>query len=373
MKNNFFSNGFNNSTKLKLKIFDDYFNEALPVFIHAKGMKNIFICDFFAGRGMDGKGEFGTSLNIMETITNYCDVIIEKRKNIFLILNDKKEYDILKNNIDGYLNNCKIDCHIFKNDLCVLEKNKNLIIRNNDFKDYFFKVIEILKEYKKEPKIIFLDPFGLNFNDNAFNELINLPRTDFICFIPSSFIRRFKESRFFDRFQGLSFEGKAPNQCHKAIAEYFENKIPKNKEYYIGHFSIKNNRNYYGLIFGSNHIYGAEKFQNICWKIDSIVGEADYNIDHEPSYISSTLFNDNPLKIENLSANLEILILERQIKTNKDAYIFGLKNKCLPKHVTNVLKKMFKEKLIEEINTANSKIHKLEENEIKILQTNENN
>ena len=57
--------------------------------------------------------------------------------------------------------------------------------------------------------------------------------------------------------------------------------IPENKEYFLAPFSIKKDKNIYGLIFGSNHSFGIEKFLNISWKLNENSGDANYNIDEE--------------------------------------------------------------------------------------------
>ena len=48
---------FDESTKLKLKIFGECFEEWLPVFIQDRITQEIYIFDFFAGSGTDINGE----------------------------------------------------------------------------------------------------------------------------------------------------------------------------------------------------------------------------------------------------------------------------------------------------------------------------
>lgn len=71
-------------TKTKLEIFDKYFNESLPVFVHSPIWENIFIYDLFAGKGKDEKGEFGTSLNILKGVSSHCASISQKTR-IYLL------------------------------------------------------------------------------------------------------------------------------------------------------------------------------------------------------------------------------------------------------------------------------------------------
>lgn len=71
---------FDEGTKAKLSIFQDYLKEWLPVFLAKKEIywNTINVFDFFAGPGSDSKGNKGTPLIILEELTPYIDNIIEK-------------------------------------------------------------------------------------------------------------------------------------------------------------------------------------------------------------------------------------------------------------------------------------------------------
>ena len=101
MSKDFFNKGYDRNTKTKLNIFDKYFNEAFPVFVHSPNVKEIFICDFFAGQGKDEQGNFGTSLNILDSIKKHCVNIVKNSKKVLLILNDKNYSSILQKNEIG--------------------------------------------------------------------------------------------------------------------------------------------------------------------------------------------------------------------------------------------------------------------------------
>ena len=116
------------------------------------------------------------------------------------------------------------------------------------------------------------------------------------------------------------------------------------------------------MIFGTNHSLGAEKFLKICWKIDKTSGEATFNINKDLCYINDTLFPElnTPSKLVQLREVLESKVLNKIILSNKEAYIVGLKMKCLPKHVTEIIKDLISKKRISEIKTINNNIHQLE-------------
>jgi len=372
-KKAFYNKPFDKATKTKIEIFSAYLNEALPVFIHQKYWEEIFIYDLFAGKGFDEQGEQGTALKILSGVSQHCNSIIENKKKLYIIFNDKEYKDALSQNVNEFLINCKMNCD---NKDCILD-DKHLIIKDNDFREYFNeKIFPNLKKKKNAMKLIFLDPFNFIMDSNLFGKLTSLPQTDFMCFIPTTYLRRLPNEpafkRFIDDYQ-LTFSQTNYKHSHRIIAQYIRKLVPDVKDYYIGHFSIEKpqksgfGKNYYGLIFGSNSILAAEKFQRVCWKIDRISGEADYDIDNEPSYGGNQdLFNLPPLKIEKLGTELKNMIISQQIKTDIEAYKFTVKNCCLPKHAAAILKQMMKDKIISEFKTHNSDIHRFINNPISI-------
>jgi len=362
MANKGFHKLHSNGTRTKLEIFDKYFKESLPVFIHSPFFENIYIYDLFAGKGKDENGDYGTSLNILSGIVPHCDAIKQKGKNIYVILNDKDEHETLSDNVNEFLNLCGENCAAGE---CILKNGKNLIVKSNDFESYFNNTIyPVLKNKQNSAKIVFLDPFNFIMNEPLFKKLTSLKSTDFICFMPSSYLRRFRATKAFDNFikkEHLNFDDSRPNECHRDIAQYFESLVT-DKEYYIGHFSIQYESNYYGVIFGSNHTFGAEKFQKVCWDIDETTGEADYNIDRVLTYQGQTvLFEEDsiPEKTKKFNDELRKKILGGVIKTDVEAYKFALSIRCLPKMAATVLKELMLENKIEKFKTKSSDIHKI--------------
>lgn len=364
-----FHQKFDKSTQTKLYIFNEYFKESFPVFLYTPFWKEILIYDFFAGKGYDELGEKSTSLNILEQIKPYCQALIEKGKHLYILLNDKDCKDELERNVKEYLINCKRDC---KSE-CIIEKG--LKVTDKDFADYFDVVYEKIKLRKDSAKLIFLDPFNFILDNEKFQKLISLKYCDFICFLPSSYLRRFREYNGFNSFidtRKIDYDSKIPAHCHRQIAEYFETLVPAKKEYYIGSFSIKKGSNYYGVIFGSNHTLGAEKFQKVCWGLDEITGEADYDIDREPSYNNTDgfLFEEFeiPLKIQSFKQALVDKIIGKDVKTDIEAYKFALSKRCMVKHASEVLKEMQSTNQIEKFKVITSDIHKHKQPiEIKLL------
>jgi len=211
-----------------------------------------------------------------------------------------------------------------------------------------------------------LDQYGFSqINEEIFKQLISFPKTDFIFFISSSFINRFKEHPYTKMHidtSKIAFEDKEPKEIHRAVANFFRSLIPKGKEYYLHNFSIKKGVNYYGLIFGSNHSLGMEKFLKVCWNHDKLSGEANYNIDN--NWEENSLFAQlgENVKKDTVSKEMTRLILSGEIPDNKTGLKYALKKGCEPKLFTEVIQNLLDEKKIEiigEFNKQTTNIHKI--------------
>lgn len=346
---------FSKETKLKLDIFRECFREWFPVFVHQKFWNKLYIYDLFAGSGYDAEGNLGSPLILLEEAkgddSKHCIALKENNKEVTFVFNEfepkhkkQKKFEELKNNIEKY----KEKCEICNN--CILCHFKTHTI-NMDFGKEFktnTKILHILKD-KKIGKFVILDQYGFTQVDaEVFITLVNSKRTDFIFFISSSFLKRFKEHHVSKKFIGdrqLSFDESKPKECHQVIVKYFESLIPKNKEYYLNHFTIKKGRNYYGLIFGTSHTLGMEKFQRVCWHVDERAGESNCNT--QDDFELNTLFSHfEPNKVHSVKELLKKEVLSGKITDN----IIGLKRalelRCLPITFTEVVKDLIKENKI---------------------------
>ena len=346
---------FDEATKLKLDIFRECFREWLPVFIHNPYIDRIFIYDFFAGSGSDIEGTPGSPIILLEEAKGENCKVCNSVKNKQIVfgfnelLDDKnKELETsIKTFVEKCISqNCKEkDCQ-YKQHIAKLE-----------FKDAFnsdnFK--KILKN-DKIAKFILLDQYGFSqVDENIFKELVDSPKTDFIFFISSSFIQRFREhentKKHIDTSK-IDFEKCTPKERHRVIANYFRGLINKS-EYYIHHFSIKKGANHYGLIFGSSHSLGMEKFLKVCWDKDIYAGESSDNINND--YVKGSLFHnpDESFKKEEIRAKIREMILNKEITDNISGFKFTLSQLCQPKLFTEVVKSLEKDKLIKRVGDLN--------------------
>lgn len=365
---------FNEATKLKLDIFGECFEQWLPVFNNDLFTKTVYVFDFFAGSGKDSENNPGSPLVLLEKAKGvnrkYC---LNAKKEIRFLFNEgepDKSEELIENVIQ-YIEQCKKDNECYG---CIYKYR----IENYDFQDIFSNMgITNIFKNKDFGKFILLDQYGFSqIDEQIFRQLISYPKTDFIFFISSAFISRFRiqpnTTKYIDTSK-IDFENIRPNEIHRAVAKYFRDLIPTDKEYFLHHFSIRKEEkkgNYYGLIFGSNHTLGMEKFLQVCWKHDIFSGEANYNIDN--NYEEGTLFfhSENNIKKDAVSAEIKRLILSGEISDNITGLKFTMHNGCEPKLFTEIVKQLEKEKLIErfgEVNNQSSRIHKAKVYQIKRL------
>lgn len=338
---------FSEETKLKLEIFRKCFREWLPVFIHFPNLEKLYIYDFFAGSGYDCDGSPGSPIILLEEVMGegavHCTKIKEKRKQVYLVFNEKlqKKYNALCRNVQKWEANCE---KINGCDRCVSQK----YVVNFDFECAFKNNEKIHKVLANSEcaKFVILDQYGFTQVDEAvFKRLVESSYTDFIFFISSSFIRRFSEHPVTKKFLGsheISFEETKPEECHQVIGQYFESLIPEGREYYLNHFTIKKGTNYYGLIFGTAHTLGMEKFQKVCWELDKRAGESNCNIRND--FDEDSLFRESVTnKVNEVSEKLQNLILQGKISNNIEGLKLALKMRCRPIVFTNVVKKLERE------------------------------
>jgi len=315
---------FDEATLLKLEIFRECFREWLPVFIHSPLLEKVFIYDFFAGSGLDIQGNYGSPLILIEEAKGndqkYCKNVPKGK--VTFGLNEKYEgkRDELEQNVGEFIKDCLHNCNRTE---CVYQFGYG----NFDFKEAIGRDnVKKILDNRKYGKFVLLDQYGFSQVDqDVFVKLVRAPFTDFIFFISSSFIRRFKEHPYINKYieaNKINFDESQPKECHKYVAEYFRTLIPNDIEYYLHHFTIKKGANYYGLIFGSGHTLGMEKFIKVCWSKDKMAGESNFRMNND--FESDSLFytETETIKLRGYKAELTNGILTGKISNN----IMGMKH-----------------------------------------------
>jgi len=361
---------FDQATKIKLDIFRESFKEWLPIFIHTPYVEKRYIYDFFAGSGMDSEMNSGSPLILLEEAKGQDLMHCSKSegKKIVFAFNEKikKKSKELEQNVNHFVKQCLQNCNREK---CVYEHH----FGNFNFKEAFNRrnVLEIMNN-PKYSKFVLLDQYGFKEVDNdIFNQLINFPKTDFIFFISSSFINRFQNHPSIKKYietEKIEFKKSEPKHCHKLVSQYFKNTIPKNKDYYLHQFSIKKGPNYYGLVFGTSHSLGMEKFLKVCWDQDKMAGEANFDINND--FKIGTLFYEEQFsnKIEKYKEDFYNKISNKEITSNIDALKFTLKYGIQTKNYLDIILNFLEKDKIKitrgKFNKKISSIHKLKYNDI---------
>jgi three-Cys-motif partner protein len=342
MSKNINKSPFDEATNLKLEIFGECFREWLPVFIHNPTVEKIYIYDFFAGSGTDSIGNPGSPLILLnEAKGENCKVCnsIGKKQIIFAFneLLEGKNRE-LKNAIKSHIEKCiEANC---KKEKCQYENH----VGKYEFKDAFnSERFKSILQNNRFAKFILLDQYGFSqVDESIFKELVNSPKTDFIFFIASSFIDRFREhlntKKYIDTSR-IDFEKSKPKERHRLISNYFKDLINIDG-YYLHHFTIRKGSNHYGLIFGSSHSLGMEKFLKVCWRKDIYSGESNDNIDND--FLADELFHtpETSNKKETVKEKIRIKILSGEITDNIYGFKFTLSELCMPALFTDVVKEL---------------------------------
>lgn len=361
---------FTDETKLKLEIFQECFREWYPVFIHHAYIKNVLIYDMFAGSGKDATGNYGSPLILLQEARGedkqHC-AFLSKRNTpqVYFGFNEllaHKEKE-LESNISNYLQECKKNCNLdcpFNAHIFCKKAEFSTLIRSKNLLQNF--------EEKDNAKFVLLDQYGFKqIDDEVFTKLISFPKTDFIFFIASSFIKRFRElpavTNYFQKAK-ITYDESKPKECHRVITEYFRSLIPATKEYYLHSFTIQKGTNYYGLIFGTSHTLGMEKFLKVCWRHDKLAGESNCNIenDFEPGSLFYNPQNTN--KKVRVLRELKEEILSGIIADNKTGLKSALVKGCEPALYIKAISELIESKKVDVIgkfNKQSTNIHKVSE------------
>jgi len=339
MSKDFFKK-FTEDTNVKLELYEDYLTEWLPVFISSDFpfRKTVNILDLFCGPGKDEQGTFGSPLLALKVLKKYEGFVFKTTAKINLYFNDKNPEFIeqLKANVEeiGY-NKKKIELHF----------------SSSEFDDYYPSIKTITKN---SANLIFLDQFGIKYvTQEKFSELVQLRVSDLIFFISSSTFKRFHNDENVNKVIGIESEEIQEMdfyKIHRLVHQAYLNFVPDHHSYGLAPFSIKKGTNVYGLIFGSGHPLGLEKFLDICWQKDEITGEANFDIQGDVRRKTTpTLFDKEEelqSKISVFQHELEESIINGKTKSDIEIYLFAINRGFTNKHIIPVIRKLKKQKRI---------------------------
>jgi three-Cys-motif partner protein len=334
----FHNKPYDDGTITKLRIFELYTEEWLPVFLSPEKPKfdEIHIFDFFSGPGTDSNGVHGSPLRILNQLRRYH-----------------------KNPMAGW-DKVRIVVHFFDKDPGKIEQLES-IIRSSEweipgvsidpelliFSEALAKHGSVLMS-PRVAKLLIIDQYGVDeVSDAVFKKLISFPITDFIFFLSSSTLHRFRDhpaiKQKIDRPED-SYD------VHRAAINYYRELVPTDVTIYLAPFSIKKRSNIYGLIFGSQHPLGIHKFLQVAWANDEIAGEANFDIERENIGPGEGLFNFEimrPNKVRGFEKDLEDTLRSGAMKTEADVIRFCIEAGMTCQHCSTVLKRLKTEKIID--------------------------
>ncbi len=334
---------FDEGTLTKLSIFEQYTKSWLPTFIMQDWVEEINIADFFSGPGYDITSKKGSPILLLDTINYHFESIKNKGTKINLFFNEyiEDKYEELMKNCSDYLD---------KN--TQLKPFVNIKYYNKDFNDIFSTII---LQTQNHPSLYILDQNGIKFlNIDNFNKLLPLERTDFLFFVSSSFFNRFGKDSAFQSHLDIDFDKIKSNPfkfIHRTVLEKYRSLIPANSKLKLFPFSIKKGSHIHGIIFGSKHILGVQKFLDIAWKENKINGQANYDIDDDIKKQQGTFdfFNEGKKinKIDAFKEDLEEFLKKNKTVTNQDIFLFTYEKGHIRKHADEKLKELKKQKKID--------------------------
>lgn len=335
-RSGFHNRPFDEGTLTKLQIFELYAREWLPVFLaSAKPPRStIHIFDFFAGPGTDSTGVLGSPLRLLKQLKDYQNFSGWSHVSIHAHFFDKSPEKIKQLE-------AKID------EAGLRLRKVELEIRAAPFDEAFCDCAAALKD-RRAAKLLFIDQFGVDqVTPEVFVSLVASPTCDFLFFLSSSTLYRFRNH------PAIKQKITRPSdyyQVHRAALDHYADLIPNPSAYYLAPFSIRKGSNIYGVIFGSAHPRGMDKFLQVAWNKDEINGEADFDINRDnvsPGEMLLPLDNFRPSKITAFERALEDLVRSGELKDERDLVHFCFRHGVRRQHSERVLEKLKKEGVIE--------------------------
>lgn len=337
MSKNLHAQPFEETTIVKLEIFEEYAEAWIPTFV-MQAYSTICIFDFFSGPGYDINKVQGSPIRILDKIKAQIGHIFQNKVKIVLFFNEKdsEKFHLLKNACDEYLEQHKD-----------VGRAIELNLSNEDFDVCFKRLLpKILSE--NLPSLVYLDQNGIKYiAEEYFLKLEKASTTDFLYFVSSSYFQRFSTTEEFKNILDLELDKSEtyPHSfIHRIVVSKLKSKLPAGSGLSLYPFSLKKGANIYGIIFGAKHPRAVDKFLTIAWKRNGSNGEANFDIDEDLKKGQFDLFEGRkPTKIEAFQKKLREKVLNGDIKNNKDAYFFALSEGHIGTHAKEELIKMKRE------------------------------
>lgn len=336
---------FTVSTITKLEIFEDYAEAWLPTFVMQKNISEVHIFDFFAGPGYDRNDVMGSPFRLLQIAQKFEQIILSAKTNIVFHFNEfepskkvQEKFTLLQKNIHEYLQNHP-----------QLSQYADIRLYNKDAGALFFDLLPLMKQY---PSLVYLDQNGVQFiSDQFITELEKLSSVDFLHFVSSSYFWRFGDTDEFKKVLVLDMKELKKHRyvdIHRIVCEEVRKKLPANSRLKLYPFSIRKDKNIYGIIFGAKHLRAVDKFLDIAWRRNAINGEADFDIDGDnvpqPKYVQADLFAaPAPKRLTKVAAfkeEIKRLVLQKILSDNRAVLLHTYQSGHLPRHAAEAIKEL---------------------------------
>ncbi len=323
---------FTESTLTKLELFERYAREWLPVFLTGPLIyREINLCDFFSGSGTDSEGTWGSSLRLLKVVREFRGMVAQREVRVSVYLSDKSAKKV-----------ARLKEHIAR------EKFDRLPIEIHaepvPFERRFQELLPLLAS-NASANLIIVDQYGVKHFDDTFDSIVRCSTTDFLAFVSSSWFQRFHNLPEVKRYL-VDHRPEAYHHAHRAALDAYRRKLPQERKYYLGEFSLKSGSNIYGVIFGSAHPLGMSKFLSSAWKLDGINGSANFDVEQEGIFGESNLllpFAATPKKLEVFSSELEAAIRNGTCCNEIDILELCFQHGVTPQHASATIKKLKQE------------------------------
>jgi three-Cys-motif partner protein len=327
---------FDEGTLTKLQIFELYAREWLPVFLAPEKppRPEIHLFDFFAGPGTDAAGELGSPLRLLRQLKEYQGMAGWPHVRVHAHFFDASPSKVMQ-----------LEANIDSRQL----RLPKVILDIQPLK--FEEAIQCCAVTLANPqaaKLLFVDQCGVDHvTTDVFRQLVTSPTCDFLFFLSSSTLHRFRDH------PAIKQKITRPDdyyQVHQAALDYYRGFLPNAADYFLAPFSIKKGSNIYGIIFGSAHPLGMDKFLQVAWKKDEINGEADFDINRDniaPGEMLLALEEFRPSKITAFEGELEQLLRNGRLKNELDVVHVCFKHGVRRQQAASILAKLKKERVIE--------------------------
>lgn len=333
-------------SEAKVKLYVKYLAVYLNIIERVEYIEKIFLFDLFAGEGIYDDGKKGSSIQCVETIKRHYFSNGNKTKDIMLILNDigiskiekgKKKIDRVKEFIEKEF----------------VPTNVKIKYYSIDYNDIVKHLIRHLNHIGNSQRaLVFIDPWGYkDIHPEEIKLILMNGKTELLLFMPIYFMYRFANKAVTEGFEG-------GESLERFFQELFENNIPNTKNVYSFILDIKNRfqkylqmkyidtffierdvNSVFCLFFFTNNKVGYKKMVQTKWNIDREKGKG-FKIND-----TGDLFSES--ESTGFQANLTDYIVSSAGKTNIEINEYTYENGFLPRHASNIIKKLIKEDRID--------------------------